>query len=176
MKIEYTNRGFEIIIFLDRNEKECSLQQSSVADFETPGTSAIWLGVTNERMHISFEQVKKLLPHLQAWVESGSFKEIESKDNSSIKPCGHPFVKRDGIFGMKGECISCGELVELSSIQNAPSDRSINIKTNTEAELAIRNAIKEVEKLKAHETLTNIISKLEETRIQLAELIDSNKQ
>ena len=72
MKVEYTNRGFEIINFVDRYNKDCSLQQSSLADYEQPGTSAIWFGVGSERMHIDLKQMKEILPHLKKWVRTGS--------------------------------------------------------------------------------------------------------
>ena len=39
-----TGRGFEIINFADRYGISCSLQASSLAEYEKPGTSAIWLG------------------------------------------------------------------------------------------------------------------------------------
>ena len=44
-KVELTGRGFEIIKFLDRYGVPCSLQMSSLADYEEPGTSAVWLGI-----------------------------------------------------------------------------------------------------------------------------------
>lgn len=71
--VERTGRGFEIIHFTDRNGEVCSLQQSSLADFEQPGTSAIWLGIQNNRMHIDFEQAKKLVATLQRWINEGTF-------------------------------------------------------------------------------------------------------
>ena len=74
MNIKKTARGFEIIQFIDKYGKQCSLQQSSLADYETPGSSAIWFGIENERMHIDLNQLKELLPHLIRWVETGSFK------------------------------------------------------------------------------------------------------
>ena len=74
MRIKKTNRGFELIEFRDRNGQQCSLQQSSVADYEQPGSSAIWFGVGDERMHIDLKQLKMLIPHLQAWINGGSFK------------------------------------------------------------------------------------------------------
>lgn len=74
-----TNRGFQIIQFRDRYGSACSLQQSSLADFTTPGSSAIWLGVESmpfqTRMHLSLEQVKALIPVLEMWVRTGSFAE-----------------------------------------------------------------------------------------------------
>lgn len=42
--VRRTTRGFEIIEFKDRSGNECSLQVSSIADFEKPGISAVWIG------------------------------------------------------------------------------------------------------------------------------------
>lgn len=75
-----TERGFDRIDFTDRYGKECSLQKSSLA-FE----DAVWLGCTEgthhpdypppnhclARMHLTVEMVRELLPHLQAFVETG---------------------------------------------------------------------------------------------------------
>ena len=84
-KLRKTERGFERIEFKDLYGNECSLQQSSLADFEPPGTSAVWLGCEHEtfhhidhqpigaRMHLDFDQVKRLIPLLQKWVDTGSF-------------------------------------------------------------------------------------------------------
>ena len=82
-----TKRQFQIIQFKDRYNSTCSLQQSSIADFEPPGSSAVWLGldpVTGEhdgvfdagnktRMHLDLKQVKALIAVLEMWVETGSF-------------------------------------------------------------------------------------------------------
>jgi hypothetical protein len=91
-----TNRGFEIVEFRDINEVPCSLQASSLAIYEQPGTSAVWLGCedaaprvlmngawqavpmphgysVNTRMHLSREQVAALILHLQAWLEHDTF-------------------------------------------------------------------------------------------------------
>lgn len=46
-KVETTARGFEIIHFADRYDNAGSLQASSLADNEKPGTSAVWLGIDN---------------------------------------------------------------------------------------------------------------------------------
>jgi len=73
MRITKTERGFEIIHFFDRNSQICSLQQSSLADYEPPGGSAIWFGRVENRMHIDLEQMKDLLPHLKRWVKKGQF-------------------------------------------------------------------------------------------------------
>ena len=71
--VTHTGRGFEIIQFNDRYGKACSLQQSSAADYTQPGVSAVWLGVCEERMHLSLEQVEALINHLKQWTETGSF-------------------------------------------------------------------------------------------------------
>jgi hypothetical protein len=52
MEIKRTNRGFQIIEFIDRSGQDCILQQSSLADFQQPGTSAIWFGTSKDRMHL----------------------------------------------------------------------------------------------------------------------------
>ena len=90
MKLEYTNRGFGVMGFEDINGIKCSLQESSLAT-----QAAIWLGcddadprhldpdvgwqnitlpkqtVCNTRMHLSREQVEKLIPILQKFVDTG---------------------------------------------------------------------------------------------------------
>ena len=73
MKIEKTNRGFQIIHFIDKNGENCSLQQSSLAEFEPPGTSAIWFGIDDKRMHIDLKQLKKIVKHLNNWIKDGKF-------------------------------------------------------------------------------------------------------
>ncbi|MCA3269227.1 MAG: hypothetical protein ACK5XX_05330 [Holosporales bacterium] len=69
MNIEKTERGFDIIEFLDRYGNGCSLQKSSLATED-----CIWLGVDTEppaRMHLTQGQVKALLPYLQRFVDTG---------------------------------------------------------------------------------------------------------
>ena len=90
-----TKRGFRRIEFIDRYRKQCSLQESSLADEE-----AIWFGIDkaepivlasdvglicggwadylipdkvliNTRMHLTRRQVADLLPYLQWFVENG---------------------------------------------------------------------------------------------------------
>lgn len=73
IEIKTTNRGFELAEFTDYNGCNCSLQQSSLAIMEPPGTSAIWLGRDGNRMHLNLEQVKELLPILETWVNEGNF-------------------------------------------------------------------------------------------------------
>ncbi len=88
-----TDRGFPIILFEDEYGERCSLQISSLIGDQV----FCWFGVTSptiqvmesgkgwqpvklpvgavvsSRMHISQEQVRQLLPHLQAFAESGEF-------------------------------------------------------------------------------------------------------
>lgn len=95
--VEKTARGFGTVQFKDHYGNDCSLQASSLAIYEKPGTSAVWLGcdeanpkrciqgsgwvpvqfpedtLFNTRMHLNREQVESLVAHLQAWLEKGSF-------------------------------------------------------------------------------------------------------
>jgi hypothetical protein len=97
--VEQTGRGFEVISFVDRNGVACSLQASSLAEYEEPGTSAVWLGcidadpkifvpngnpswrpvempegyIANTRAHLGREQVEALIGHLQSWLDNGTF-------------------------------------------------------------------------------------------------------
>lgn len=88
-----TERGFPFISFEDRYGESCSLQISSLAGEQVH----CWFGVTNPsiqvmeqgkgwqpvklpkgalvsgRMHLSQDQVRALLPHLQAFAETGEF-------------------------------------------------------------------------------------------------------
>ena len=72
-QIRQTSRGFEIVDFVDRYGEVCSLQQSSLAENSEPGTSAIWLGVNDHRMHLTRDQVSELIAMLQSWINTGSF-------------------------------------------------------------------------------------------------------
>ena len=96
MNITHTDRGFARVEFTDRNEVPCSLQKSSIATED-----CIWLGandiglkrfepgkgwhdvvlereppggvnhVANNRMHLSQENVRALLPLLQGFAATG---------------------------------------------------------------------------------------------------------
>lgn len=98
-------RGFPFVEFNDYYDTPCSLQASSLAIYQQPGTSAVWLGVDDPqpkvlaseaakhgietaettgwvpfpipadvslvtRMHLDRKQVKSLIGHLQAWLDS----------------------------------------------------------------------------------------------------------
>jgi hypothetical protein len=83
MRVKRNVRGFEIINFKDHYGKDCSLQQSSLAIYSKPGSSAIWLGQGEERMHLTLKEVKKLLPHIEKWIETGSFKIVSDGKNKT---------------------------------------------------------------------------------------------
>ena len=55
-----TQRGFQVVEFSDYNGAECSLQQSSLAIFNPPGSSAIWLGVNDIDPKIMADDAIKL--------------------------------------------------------------------------------------------------------------------
>ena len=61
-----TDRGFLRVDFVDRYDKPCSIQESSLAT-----ERAIWLGVDGQRMHLTREHVSALLPLLQRFLETG---------------------------------------------------------------------------------------------------------
>lgn len=72
-RVENTARGFQFIRFADHDGESCSLQQSSLAEYEPPGTSAVWLGCHNTRMHLDLKQVTALINHLRNWLRDGTF-------------------------------------------------------------------------------------------------------
>lgn len=78
-----TERNFPFVEFKDYSARQCSLQASSLAIYQEPGTSAIWLGVerdpngrhvTHGRMHLTRKQVLRLIGLLQQWSLNGKFK------------------------------------------------------------------------------------------------------
>ena len=93
--MEKTLRGFDVTTFIDRYDKKCSLQKSSLA-FE----DCIWFGIADPipqimaskimdngvgwvnvpmhpdvqisgRMHLTRKMVAEMLPYLQKFVETG---------------------------------------------------------------------------------------------------------
>lgn len=98
LDIRTTQRGFVIGEFLDANNVECSIQESSAAQDE----GLIWLGCSyvglkelvpgrgwqhldlgarevtaNTRMHLSQSNVRALLPALQHFAEHGTIPDAE---------------------------------------------------------------------------------------------------
>ena len=61
-----TGRGFGVRPFLDMYASACSVQESSLATDD-----ALWLGVNDNRMHLSRGQVVALLPLLQHFALTG---------------------------------------------------------------------------------------------------------
>lgn len=81
-------RGLKLIEFKDKYGRECSLQQSSLAEYVEYGCSAVWLGCkenrpphlgqeTSPRMHLDRKQVRALVKHLRRWLKDNTF-EFES--------------------------------------------------------------------------------------------------
>lgn len=70
IRIEFgtTSRGFKIAHFSDQYGQDCSLQKSSLMD-----PDCIWLGAHGNpnRMHLSQEHVRALLPALQHFADTG---------------------------------------------------------------------------------------------------------
>ena len=77
MKWKKTTRGFDRGEFVDRYRQKCSIQKSSLATED-----CIWLGVDNnikgenvgERMHLTQEAVKRLLPYLNHFARTGELR------------------------------------------------------------------------------------------------------
>jgi hypothetical protein len=146
-----TNRGFSIVKFTDRYDNQCSLQQSSLAEEKAiwlgshdpkpvvMASDAAKVGVVttetsgwvpypippevclHTRMHLTVPQVKSLMAHLQAWLDTGDF-EFKAPPARTFK-----FVDNNGVpeevtatdFGeaceiMVTECLQY-ECVELPS-------------------------------------------------------------
>lgn len=76
-----TERGFVVGEFSDLYGKECSIQESSLAEED-----AIWLGVGENRMHLTTEMAKDLVRHLNYFIENGCLTETpETKPTSATK-------------------------------------------------------------------------------------------
>lgn len=63
----------EIVKFCDFYGVECSLQQSSLADYEQPGISAVRIGTGADRMYLRRKDVATLAQLLSRWLADGSF-------------------------------------------------------------------------------------------------------
>lgn len=73
-----TERGFEYLEFSDRFNEKCLLQESSLAELTTPGTSAVWLGQKGgHRMLLNRKMVESLIWHLRNWLENDTFQKEE---------------------------------------------------------------------------------------------------
>lgn len=59
-----TGRGFALGEFRDLYGQDCSIQESSSAEY-----SAIWFGVGGCRMHLTLDQVRGLVEILNYWAE-----------------------------------------------------------------------------------------------------------
>ena len=71
--VTQTSRGFELVEFKDFYEFTGTLQASSLAINDEPGTSAVWLGRERDRLHLNRDQVKALIKHLQSWLKNNTF-------------------------------------------------------------------------------------------------------
>jgi hypothetical protein len=56
--VELTARGLEVVKFTDCYGATCSLQASSLAHYEKPGTSAVWLGCEDAAPKVMASQAK----------------------------------------------------------------------------------------------------------------------
>lgn len=58
-KSKRTQRGFDLLEFKDYNDHPCSLQASSLALYEQPGTSAVWFGSDDAAPKVLADQVRR---------------------------------------------------------------------------------------------------------------------
>lgn len=81
-KNKITSRNFQMIEFVDTNQKSCSLQQSStisdgyvaIERLRSTPSNRIWLGMDTEgfhRMHLDRKMVKSLVKSLRHWLKTG---------------------------------------------------------------------------------------------------------
>ena len=67
-----TERGFQVVEFKDYYTQQCSIQQSSIALYDKPGSGALWIGCdSGKRMHLSKSQVEDLIIYLEQWTKTG---------------------------------------------------------------------------------------------------------
>lgn len=76
--IERTARGFQFVGLRDANGVYFTLQQSSAIDdtdrgMGNPGSSFVWLGSNDSRIHLHRTHVRKLVGVLQRWLDHGAF-------------------------------------------------------------------------------------------------------
>lgn len=74
-ELKETSRGFTVGYFNDLYNNPCSIQESSLAD-----RAAIWLGVHENRMHLSIEMVRELLTALKCFVQTGYLPDIKKEN------------------------------------------------------------------------------------------------
>lgn len=75
-----TPRLFRLVTFSDRNGRDCSIQESSVATDER-----LWIGQGEHRMHLNVSDVRSLLPVLRYFVEFGELPADETEMNGGVK-------------------------------------------------------------------------------------------
>lgn len=83
-----THRGFRLVEFQDCYGTACSLQASSLADYEKPGTSAVWLGVEDAQPKVLHGDAKKLGVKTDAtsgWVPYPMPKEVLLRTRMHLK-------------------------------------------------------------------------------------------
>ncbi len=169
--ISHTDRGFDILHFNDRNGVLCSLQKSSIATegaiwfgcddanpqimasqaaehgIETVQASG-WVSypipdevLLNTRMHLTQEQVRKLLPYLQHFAETGEIRGAAAGNDSpseqdcqgeqvmELRLCEQQYVvlQPDRLYRFTADpdCQRCQDMVAFNSpAQNLPMQAS----------------------------------------------------
>ncbi|BCH33205.1 hypothetical protein MesoLjLc_51350 [Mesorhizobium sp. L-8-10] len=76
ISLKETNRGFAVGKFIDRYGAPCSIQKSSIATED-----CIWLGIDNNRMHLTQDMAAALVPLLQTFVATGELGQERQPDD-----------------------------------------------------------------------------------------------
>jgi hypothetical protein len=76
------SQGFQHVMFGDSYNRMCVVGQSSLAEYEPPGSSALWIGTVgtlagNQKsaMHLKTKEVKALVAVLEMWLQAGRLAE-----------------------------------------------------------------------------------------------------
>lgn len=110
---EKTSRGFGFWKFTDRYQHSAVILESSLAT-----EAAIWFGCYEpQRMHLTRDMVKALLPILEYFAQTGDLPEVlpipneiripdDDEDEELCSTCGGP---NDNGEGYDGECGDCAD-------------------------------------------------------------------
>ena len=96
--ISTTERGFGIYKFEDLYNKPCELQESSIATAE-----CIWLGISENRMHLNREQAKSLGKILLEFADKGDGF-WEWARHTSCKACDALEARVEDAFTIEHSC------------------------------------------------------------------------
>lgn len=84
------NHGFQHVCFTDSYDRVSVVGQSSLAEREEPGASALWIGLNattqnkqKAAMHLKANEVKSLVAVLEMWLQTGKL--VEEKEEKTCR-------------------------------------------------------------------------------------------